>query len=90
MQIENREMLKTITKCLADIAYWSDVNKMTSDNLALIWSPNLFLTRDPIDPVQFLALSKVASVVLTFIIDWYAASDSFLFLPSVFIIILLF
>lgn len=73
MQVENREMLKIVVKCLADIAYWSDVNKMTSDNLALVWAPNLFLTREAIDPNEFLKLSKIASIVLTFIIDWFVS-----------------
>jgi hypothetical protein len=70
MPVENRVVFTHIVHLLSDIAYWQDINKMTTDNLATIWAPALFIP-DKIqeDPFQFLPQSKMATAVLTFIID---------------------
>eukprot|EP01127_Copromyxa_protea_P017882 TRINITY_DN5514_c0_g1_i5.p1 TRINITY_DN5514_c0_g1~~TRINITY_DN5514_c0_g1_i5.p1 ORF type:complete len:308 (+),score=48.30 TRINITY_DN5514_c0_g1_i5:388-1311(+) len=70
MPVENRIVFRHIIQLLSSIAYWQDINKMTSDNLATIWAPPLLIP-DSVqeDPFTFLQQSKVATAVLVFIID---------------------
>eukprot|EP01126_Amoeba_proteus_P056415 TRINITY_DN7083_c0_g1_i5.p1 TRINITY_DN7083_c0_g1~~TRINITY_DN7083_c0_g1_i5.p1 ORF type:complete len:386 (+),score=77.73 TRINITY_DN7083_c0_g1_i5:1594-2751(+) len=71
MPVENRLIFTHIIHLLSSISYWHDINKMTSDNLATIWAPTLLVPHQlQSDPFQFLSISKLATQILTFIIDY--------------------
>jgi len=69
MPIFNRVMIKNLMKMLADVAYWCDINKMTAENLAVVWAPNILVPKKLVGN-EFLAANKVALPILTFIIEW--------------------
>lgn len=70
MPVGNRVVFTHVVRLLSEIAYWQDINKMTSDNLATIWAPALLIPEKiQEDPFQFLSQSKTATIVLAFIID---------------------